>query len=125
LLSGIILFLLITPLSYILVKHFGIVGAGYSFVISFTVYNLIRIIFLQQKFKMHPFSYKTLYAIVISIICFYACYYTFINLHGFFAMVLKSIVFIALYGGAIVYFDLSPDVLPVWESIKNRGRRKR
>jgi O-antigen/teichoic acid export membrane protein len=124
LLSGIILFLLITPLSYILVKHFGIVGAGYSFVISFTVYNLIRIIFLQRKFKMHPFSYKTLYAIIISIICFYACYYTFINLRGFFAMVLKSIVFIALYGGAIIYFDLSPDVLPVWESIKKRGKIK-
>jgi O-antigen/teichoic acid export membrane protein len=125
LLSGIILFLLITPLSYILVKHFGIVGAGYSFVISFTVYNVIRIIFLQRKFKMHPFSYKTLYAIVISIICFYACYYTFINLHGFFAMVLKSIVFIALYGGAIIYFDLSPDVLPLWVSIKKRSRLKR
>jgi O-antigen/teichoic acid export membrane protein len=123
--SGIILFLLITPLSYILVKHFGLVGAGYSFVISFTIYNLIRIIFLQRKFKMHPFSFKTLYAIVISILCFWACYYTFINLHGFFAMVVKSIVFISLYGGAIVYFDLSPDVLPVWESIKNRGRRKR
>jgi O-antigen/teichoic acid export membrane protein len=125
LLSGIILFVLITPLSYVLVKHFGIIGAGYSYVISFTVYNIIRIIFLQRKFKMHPFSYKTVYAIIVAIICFYVCYYTFVNFHGFLAMVVKSIVFISLYGGAIVYFDLSPDVLPVWESIKNRGRRKR
>ena len=69
-LSGIILFVLITPLSYVLVKHFGIIGAGYSYVISFTIYNVIRIIFLQRKFKMHPFSYKTLYAIIVAIICF-------------------------------------------------------
>ena len=71
LLSGIILFLLITPLSYLLVKHFGIIGAGYSNVISFTVYNVIRIIFLQKKFNMHPFSKKTFYSIIIAVVCFY------------------------------------------------------
>jgi len=123
--SGIILFLLITPLSYLLVKHFGIIGAGYSNVISFTVYNFIRIIFLQRKFKMHPFSYKTLYSIIIAIICFYICYYTFINFHGFFAIVLKSSVFIALYVGAIIYFDLTPDALPVIDSIKKRTKKIR
>ena len=125
LLSGIILFVLITPLSYLLVKHFGIIGAGYSYVIAFSIYNIIRIIFLQRKFKMHPFSYKTLYAIIIAAGCFYICFYTFMNFHGFLAMVLKSIVFIALYGGAIVYFDLTPDALPVIESIKNRAKKMR
>lgn len=126
LVSGIILFILITPLSYILVKQFGIIGAGYSNVISFTVYNIIRIIFLQRKFNMHPFSVKTLYAIIIAVICYYACYYSFMPLHGFFAILLKSTVFIALYGGAIVYFDLSPDVLPVWQTIQKRvtGKKK-
>ncbi|MDQ6763929.1 MAG: lipopolysaccharide biosynthesis protein [Bacteroidota bacterium] len=124
LLSGIILFLLITPLSYILVKQFGIVGAGYSNVISFTVYNIIRIIFLQRKFKMHPFSNKTLYAIFIAVACGALCYYTFQNFHGFFGMLLKGSVFISLYAGAVIYFDLSPDVLPVLGSIRNRTRRK-
>lgn len=123
--SGIILFLLITPLSYLLVKHFGIVGAGYSNVISFTVYNFIRIIFLQRKFKMHPFSYKTLYSIVIAIICFYICYYTFISIHGFFAMVLKSSVFIAFYAGSVLYFDLTPDALPLIDSLKKRTKKIR
>src|SRR6185312_2916663 len=125
LLSGIILFVLITPLSYLLVKHFGIIGAGYSYIISFSIYNVIRIIFLQRKFRMHPFSYKTLYAIIIAAVCFYICYYTFMNFHGFLAMVLKSVVFIALYGGAIIYFDLTPDALPVIESIKNRAKKIR
>jgi O-antigen/teichoic acid export membrane protein len=124
LLSGIILFLLITPLSYVLVKQLGIVGAGYSNIISFTIYNIIRIIFLQKKFNMHPFSYKTVYSIIIAAVCFYICYFTFHSLHGFFAIILKSSVFIALYAGAIIYFDLSPDVLPVLDSIKNRTTRR-
>lgn len=124
LLSGIILFLLITPLSYLLVKQFGIIGAGYSNVISFTIYNMIRIIFLQKKFNMHPFSRKTIYSIIIAVFCFALCYYTFSNFHGFFGIILKGSVFTALYAGAIIYFDLSPDVLPVWDSIKKRTRKK-
>ncbi len=71
LVSGIVLFLLITPLSYILVKHLGINGAGLSNIISFTVYNIIRIIFLQRKFNMHPFSSE-------NFICnHYCCYMLF------------------------------------------------
>jgi len=124
LLSGIILFLIITPLSYFLVKQLGIIGAGYSNVISFTIYNMIRIIFLQKKFNMHPFSKKTIYSIFIALFCFTLCYYTFRNFHGFFAILLKGSVFTALYAGAIIYFGLSPDVLPVWDSIKRRTRKK-
>ena len=124
--SGMILLSFAIPLNYILVKQFGIIGAGYSNLISFTIYNAIRIIFLQRKFNMHPFSNKTLYSIILAFTCFAICYFTFHNLHGFFSMVLKSTVFISLYGGAILYFDLSPDVLPVWDNIKKRaGRKKR
>ncbi len=123
--SGMILLSLAIPLNYLLVKQFGIVGAGYSNLISFTIYNVIRIIFLKRKFNMHPFSNKTLYSILLAFTCFTICYYAFHNLHGFFAMVLKSSIFIVLYAGAIIYFDLSPDIVPVWDNIKQRAGRKR
>ncbi|MDQ6845806.1 MAG: polysaccharide biosynthesis C-terminal domain-containing protein, partial [Bacteroidota bacterium] len=123
--SGMILLSLAIPLNYILVKQFGIIGAGYSNVISFTIYNVIRIIFLKRKFNMHPFSIKTLYSIILALISFIICYFAFHNLHGFFAIVLKSIVFIAIYAGTIFYFDLTPDALPVWDTIKRRTGRNR
>ncbi len=123
LISGVILFFIITPLSYILVKQFGIIGGGISFIASFSVYNLIRIIFLQRKFNMHPFSHKTIYAIIIAIISYFICYFSFHMLYGFWAMVLKSAVFIALYAGAVIYFDLSPDVLPVIDTIRKRSKK--
>lgn len=123
--SGMVLLTLAVPLNYLLVKHYGIIGAGYSTLISYSIYNAIRIIFLQRKFNMHPFSMKTIYAILFAVLSYIISYYVFQSLHGFWAMVLRSIVFIALYGGSIIYFDLTPDVLPVLGNLKKRIYRKR
>ncbi len=123
--SGMVLLTLAVPLNYILVKHFGIIGAGYSNLISLSVYNVIRIIFLKRKFNMHPFSRKTIYSIVLAFAGYLICYYTFQSFHGFLGIALKTCVFAALYGGAIIYFDLSPDVLPVWDTVKSRTVRRK
>jgi O-antigen/teichoic acid export membrane protein len=119
--SGVILLTLILPLNYFLIKEFGIIGAGYSDFISLTIYNVIRIVFLKRKFNIHPFTNKTVTAVIIAFVCYGICYYTFQNFHGFLGIVLKGSVFTVLYGGAIVYFNLSPDVLPVFETIKKRA----
>ena len=123
-LSGVILLSLAIPLNYFLVYRFGMIGAGYSNLIAFTIYNIIRIIFLQHKFNMHPFSIKTVYAIILAFCCYTVCYYSFLQIHGFTGIVLKSLVFTALYGGGVIYFNLSPDVLPVWTTMKNKARRR-
>lgn len=123
--SGMVLLSLAVPLNYVLVKQFGIIGAGYSTLISYSVYNIIRIVFLKRKFNMHPFSMKTVYAIILAFLVYFICYYTFNSYHGFFGMLLKTTVFTALYGGAIVYFDLSPDVLPIWDNIKSKTYRRK
>lgn len=122
--SGMVLLALAVPLNYMLVKHYGIVGAGYSNLISLSVYNAIRILFLKRKFNMHPFSMKTVYAMLLGIASYFICYYTFRSFHGFGGMVLRSTVFTALFGGTVIYFDLSPDVLPVLGNISKRVLRK-
>jgi O-antigen/teichoic acid export membrane protein len=118
--SGVILLAIAIPLNYFLVYRFGIIGAGYSNLVAFTIYNIIRIIFLKRKFNMHPFSIKTAYAIVLAFCCYTVCYYSFRQIHGLLGMTLKSILFIALYGGGVIRFKLSPDVLPVWRTIRTR-----
>ena len=123
--SGMILLCLIAPLNYILVKKFGIIGAGYSNLISLSVYNAIRLWFLHRKFGMNPFTKKTIYAIIISIICYVVCYNVFRDFHGFAGIMVKTVVFIALYGGAVFYFDLTPDFDPVLQTIKKKSRFRR
>src|SRR5690242_4228642 len=121
--SGMVLLSLAVPLNYFLVKHYGIIGAGYSTLISYSVYNIIRILFLKTKFNMHPFSYKTVYAVLLAFVTYTICFFAFRQLHGFGAILLRSIVFAGLYGGAIVYFDLSPDILSIWVNVKEKRFR--
>ena len=123
--SGMILLTLAIPLNYFLVKEFGIIGAAYAHLISFSAYNAIRIIFLKRKFNMQPFSTKTAYAIIIAFVSYTICYYAFLNLHNFMGIMIKSIVFLFLYGGSVIYFDLSPDVLPVWKTIQTKAGIKK
>lgn len=119
-LSGVLLLSLIIPLNYILVKEYGIIGAGYSNLISFTVYNIIRIIFLKRKFNMQPFTKQTIYAILMAVAAYFAVHFAFQSFHSFWAMVLKSVVFIGLYGLMVVYGKLSPDVMPVLQTLAGK-----
>jgi O-antigen/teichoic acid export membrane protein len=117
---GIILLLLILPLNYFLTKQYDIIGPGLANLISITIYNLIRIIFLWKKFRLFPFTLSSLYTLLLAGICFIACFFSFQNIHGLPGLLLRSIVFCVLYGAGVVYLRLSPDVAPVWNTIKKR-----
>jgi O-antigen/teichoic acid export membrane protein len=118
--SGVILLSLMLPLNYILTKRYDIIGPALANLISMTIYNLIRIIFLWKKFRLFPFTMQSLYAVLFAGTCFGICYFLFRNLHGLAGLVVRSIVFCVLYGGSVIYFNLTPDILPVWTTIKKR-----
>jgi O-antigen/teichoic acid export membrane protein len=118
--SGIILLVIMLPLNYAFTKEYDIVGTATAGLISMTVYNLIRIIFLWKKFNLFPFSLQSLYTLLLAGFCFGLCYLLFQNIHGLQGLFLRSIVFCLLYGTGAVYFRLSPDIIPVWNSIKKR-----
>ena len=118
--SGVILLLVMMPLSYLLTKQMDIVGAGLAHLISIVVYNSVRILFLWRKFGLHPFSIQSLYTILLAGACWAACYFAFMEIHGWAGMFLRSIVFIVLYGVGAIYLKLSPDIQPVLRSVRNR-----
>ena len=123
--SGVVLLLLMLPLSYILTKRFDIVGTGAANLISISIYNIIRIIFLWKKFKLFPLTIQSLYTILFAAACYGACYFIFINIHGLTGLFLRSIAFLILYASGVVYLNLSPDVKPVMQSIIKRLGLKR
>jgi O-antigen/teichoic acid export membrane protein len=121
-LSGVVLILLAVPLNIILVKRMGIEGAAWSSLIAFTIYNIIRLLFLWKRFKMQPFSVNTFYVIVHALLCYGICYFLFDGMHSFWGMALRSGVFIVLFLGSAFYFKISPDIAPVWQSVRKRIR---
>lgn len=118
--SGMILLAVMLPLSYFLTKTYGITGAASAHFISISIYNAIRIVFLWNKFKLFPFTSHTLYALAWAGTCFAVCYFAFGNLEGLVALFVRSISFIILYVSGAIYFKLSPDIIPVVQSIRKR-----
>ena len=118
--TGIILLAITIPLNYVLAKQLGVIGPAIATFLSYLIYNSIRYVFLLRRFKMQPFSAKTLLTIFLAFLCYWIAYLLFNEIHGFLAMALRSLTFILLFGGATVLFTLSPDVIPVWNTLKKK-----
>ena len=120
--SGVILLMLMLPLSYILTKNFDIVGTGFANLISITIYNIIRTVFLWKKFKLFPLTIQSLYTVLLAAGCYAICHFTFTNIHGLTGLFLRSIGFMLLYAAGAIYLDLSPDIKPVMQTIRKKMR---
>ncbi len=118
--SGVLLLLVMMPLSYFMTKEYDIVGAGLANLISIAIYNGIRIIFLWKKFRLFPFTIQSLYTLLLAAACYGLCHYAFMHIHGLAGMFLRSIVFILLFTTGGIYLKLSPDIQPVIKTIQKR-----
>ncbi len=120
LLSGVVLLALMLPLTYFLAREIGILGPAIATLISVTIYNTIRIVFLWKQHRLIPFSSKTIYTLLLAAACYSVCYFSLSSLHGIGGMFLRSLVFILLYATGTAYLKLSPDIDPVINAIKKR-----
>lgn len=120
LISGIILLSVMLPLTYILTKQYGLIGPAIAALISISIYNIIRIVFLWKKFRLFPLTIQSLYTLLLAGGCYAICYFAFKDMHGFAGLFIRSIVFIALYATGVISMKLSPDIQPVVQTIKKR-----
>lgn len=121
--SGIVLIGLRLPLTYYLIKHYGILGSAIAELIAYGIYNFIRYEFLRRKFHMQPFNLKTVYAILLSITAYVICYFSFNHLNGWISIILNGIVFSCIMIGGVYYFKLTPDAVQLIEVVRNKWRR--
>jgi O-antigen/teichoic acid export membrane protein len=119
-LTGVILLALMIPLNYFLIKEIGIVGSGYANLISFTVYNSIRYVFLWKKYNLQPFSKNHLLSILLGVAAYFICYFLFKGMEGWIGIFAKSILFTILFIGGVFLMNLTPDAMQLVEVIKNR-----
>jgi len=118
--TGVLLVAMTLPLNYILAKRVGVTGPAIADLITFTIYNGIRWLFLYRKFNMQPFTNKTVLTILLGSGGYLVCYLLFKDYHGFLWIVVRSLTFIVIYGAGVLGLNLSEDVLPVWKTLKKR-----
>ena len=118
--SGLILLGLMLPLNYFLTVNMGIVGPGIANLFSYVVYNAVRYFFLLRKFNMQPFDRNTLFALLLTAVCFTVTYFLYKDKTGLHWIILRSLTFILPFAFFTIRLRLTPDVLPVWETVKKK-----
>lgn len=118
--TGLILLAVTLLLNFFLTRALGMTGPAIANLVSFAVYNTIRYVFLLRRFNMQPFDAKTLYALLLTGVCFALSHLLFKNFYGVQWMVVRSLVFCLPFGAAMIWLKLSPDAIPVWETVKKR-----
>ena len=88
----------------------GIVGAAFATFLSYTLYNLSKLIFVLYKFKIHPFTLKNVFALLIAFGIYAVFYHWHINIHPFLSIVIKGILISISYIAIIYFCKLSQEV---------------
>lgn len=102
--------LLALPLNYILISNYGLIGAAYSTLISLTFYNIMRFGFLWYKFKMQPYSWQNLFAVVIAFMCTVIVYNIPKNSSPVIDTIIRTVAFIILFIPAIYFTHISEEI---------------
>jgi O-antigen/teichoic acid export membrane protein len=118
--TSLLLTMMIIPLSYFLTTTYGILGPALANLVSFSIYNFIRYIFLWKKFKMQPFSTKTLEVLLIAIGTYFICHYLFIKTNGLLAIIGTTVLYAAIFFILVYARKISPDFNQIGEKMMKR-----
>lgn len=121
--TGVLLILLILPLNYFLVKEYGIIGSAYANLLSFTIYNMIRYIFLWKRYGLQPFSSKTILALVLGVVTWFISDYLFGSLSGWSGILLRSSLFALLFISGVYVLKLTTDAMQLVELVRKKFSR--
>jgi O-antigen/teichoic acid export membrane protein len=120
--TNVFLSIVITALSFSITKYTdaGILGPAIAQLIGIIGYNTVRIVFLKNKFNLFPFSNKTLIAILLFAFAIAPGIYLHAISAGIWAAFGGLLFFILTMPIGVIYFQLSPDVLPIVDTLLKR-----
>ncbi len=124
-LTSLLLTILILPLSYYFTVKYGILGPALANLVSFTIYNLVRMEFLFRKFRLQPFNRKTLEILIFSVVSYAVVQTLHYLLSGILYMFSSTILFAFLFIGFIYYRNISPDTKPIISALLKRFTQKK
>jgi|GEM_PF-256878 len=111
-------------LNLILIPKYGISGAAAATFISLAGYNLIKLIFIWQKLKMWPFTYKTAIILVIALVAsaVVTCSDPFATFHPILNLGLRGAMVTVMIITTLYLFKISPDFNHAIDVAKRRAR---
>lgn len=123
-LTGVLLLSISLPLNYILIKKFGIEGSAYANLVAFAIYNGIRYTFLWKRYKLQPFSFKTILALITGVVAYFISYYLFKEMTGWIGIIIRSSLFTLIFFTGIFALQLTPDAMQLVDVVRKRLGKK-
>ena len=114
--SILILGLLTVLTNYIFIPMWGITGAAFASSVSLVIFNLIKFVFILIKFKMSPFSLKTIPAISVFIMLFIVDLFIPEISNVFADVMLRSFIVTLLFFILIYFLKISTDINNILDS---------
>ncbi len=118
--SGVVLLAFRLPLTWYLVKNYGIIGSAIAELAAYAVYNFVRFEFLRRKFNMQPFNKKTLFSIILTTAAYLICYFLLNSIGGWTGIILRAILFSSILIIGIFYLQLTPDANQLYDNFKKK-----
>lgn len=122
--SGIVLLLFSIPLNIFMARWQGMTGVALATLITFTVYNTIRVLFVRKRFGIWPFTIKTLYAICFLLALYFTMWLLLSHWHGITAIFVRAILLTVLFVGGTLAFKLTPDFQQVTDIVLKKLKLK-
>jgi O-antigen/teichoic acid export membrane protein len=107
---GVFLAILAFVLNLLFIPELGIFGAALATFLAFAAYNTSKIFIVGKKFKIYPFTIKTLYGLIIILVFSMVFYFWDFQFHAVVNIILKSVILGLLYLPVIFYLKLSKDI---------------
>ncbi|WP_417886945.1 lipopolysaccharide biosynthesis protein [Zunongwangia sp.] len=107
---GVGLVILAFLLNLYFIPNFGIEGAAIATFIAFVIYNTSKIILVYKKFGIQPFSKKTIYVLLITIVGTLLFYGWEFDMYPILAIALKSLIIGVIYIFIIYKFNYSEEI---------------
>ena len=109
-------------LNVFLIPLYGIYGAAIASVAASFIYNMVKFVFIYQKFKFQPYTKKSLYIFMIISVCSILGYvFPEFGSNAFANLFLKGSVVATIYVAAIYQLKLAPEI---FNGIKQRFLKK-
>ena len=113
LLMGVLLAVMTIFLNLWLIPRFGIDGAAMASFAAIAIYNTIKIIYVKQKFNIHPFTRETFKVLALLALVGALFYFLEFPFHPIVNIGLKCALMSLMYIGILYRFKISEDVFGI------------
>jgi O-antigen/teichoic acid export membrane protein len=94
----------------LLIPEFGLVGAAMATFISITLFNLIKLIFIQVKLRMQPFTISMLWTFAAGTAAYFIAWLLPLSFGSLVNLVVRSAAFSILFILPVILLRVSPDL---------------